>query len=42
MSDITTPQTVPPKSGARREQFWAKATRFGFTKINKPKRKAKE
>jgi hypothetical protein len=29
------------KSGNRWEHFWAKATRFGFTKINKPKRKKK-
>jgi hypothetical protein len=29
------------KSGDRWEQFWVKATRFGFTKINKPKRKQK-
>ncbi|MFT4551108.1 MAG: hypothetical protein ACI9UA_005472 [Pseudoalteromonas tetraodonis] len=29
------------KSGNRWEQFWAKTTRFGFTKINKPKRKKK-
>ncbi len=29
------------KSGDRWEEFWAKTTRFGFTKINKPKRKKK-
>lgn len=26
------------KSGTRWEEFWTKVTRFGFTKINKPKR----